>query len=335
MQKFLLLFLLFSNILAKAQEYKFNVFTQEEGLPQSYVYDLAQTKNGFLYVATGDGLAIYGGDKFQKQTTRQGLSENFCHSLFVDSKQRVWIGHFEGGVSFIENGKIKKIDIKNTTTAKVVGFAEDADGTVYYANSAGNIYGIKNISLFTLKTENIESINDIKIRNQQLFIASQSGLHYVDLKTKKINQSSLNQTNNKNITSIDFFKNNNLAVAIEGEGVEIYERKGDDFKLIKTIANELESSRKAIKDILVTQKNTLYISLSGEGFKKIDLNDKNEITKINKIEAKNGLKNSFINKFFIDLEDNLWLASYGGGLFQWYLNVLNYTTRVIYYLLIM
>lgn len=297
------------------QEYKFNVFNQEDGLPQNYVYDIAQSKNGFLYVATGDGLAIFDGLKFQKQTNRNGLSENFCNSLFYDSKNRLWIGHFEGGISYIENGKIKKIDTKNTTTSKITSFTEDKSGNIYYANTSGNIYLINNNTIKNFNSETLDPINEIKIKGDWLYIATQSGFKYVNITNKNSGYLSLLSSNYKNIQSFDFL-NNKIVITVEGEGLEIYDQKGSDLILIKSIIKEFENSRLLFKHVLYAKNNTLYVSLSGEGFKKLSFDNNFQLTKIKHINQKNGLKNTFINKFFIDYEDNLWLCSYGSGLFQ-------------------
>ncbi len=98
MRKSLLILFLAITGLVSSQEYKFNVFGQEEGLPQPYVYDIVQARNGYLYVATGDGLAEFGGNRIQRFSTKEGMSENYCSALMIDSKQSLWIGHFEGGV---------------------------------------------------------------------------------------------------------------------------------------------------------------------------------------------------------------------------------------------
>ncbi|MBK6522556.1 MAG: hypothetical protein IPG08_09560 [Sphingobacteriaceae bacterium] len=107
MKRHLLIFFIIVSAFAKAQEYKFNVFTQEQGLPQPYVYDLIQDKRGFLYIATGDGLALYGGKKMVKYTKKDSLAESYCSALFLDSKQNLWVGHFEGHVSKRTHDKFK------------------------------------------------------------------------------------------------------------------------------------------------------------------------------------------------------------------------------------
>jgi ligand-binding sensor domain-containing protein len=127
----------------KSQEYKFNVFTQEQGLPQPYVYDLVQDKRGFLYIATGDGLAVYGGKKMGKYTKKDSLTESYCSALFLDSKQNLWVGHFEGHVTRRVNDKFKKLKTNEEALARVVGFCEDSRGYVYFANAAGGLYVVK------------------------------------------------------------------------------------------------------------------------------------------------------------------------------------------------
>ncbi len=314
-----LFFLIFFLIPAyySSQEYKFNIFTQEEGLPQPYVYDIVQAKNGFLYAATGDGLGYYTGNTFKKINSIDGLTENFCSSLFIDSKQTLWVGHFEGGISFIRNNVIQKISTKNFASAKVISFAEGDNNTLYYATSAGSMYQIINDVITPFIKYDLASINEIKIKNNKLFAATQTGLMYFDLKDKNKTHTILVGTENKNITTVDVKNNGDVILGIDGEGVEFYKYYNSHYTLINKISVELNSSRKNIKDISFKNQNEIYISLSGEGIRTFNLNYKYDIIKESSIEEKHGLQNLYITKIFIDNETNLWFGTFGGGLYQY------------------
>lgn len=314
--KYLLLLLTLISFQVFGQEYKFNVFSQEEGLPQPYVYDIIQTKNGFLYVATGDGLAYYGGNKFNKLTSKNGLTENFCNSLFLDSKQTIWVGHFEGGISCIENDVIRKISTKDYPAAKIVSFAEDQNHVIYYASSSGGLYYITNKIVKPFIKYDFTPINEIKISKNILYVASQTGLMYFDLKDKNPSHKVLAGTENKNITTIDFNSKGDLIIGIDGEGIEIYGNKINTFILIEKISNQFNNVRKNIKDIYVKNDQELWISLSGEGLGVVKLDNDSKFIKIEKITEKNGLKNMYTTKIFSDYENKLWFGTFGGGLYQ-------------------
>ena len=46
----------------KPDQHTLNIFTTEDGLPQSSVMNLVQTKDGYLWMGTFEGLARYDGE---------------------------------------------------------------------------------------------------------------------------------------------------------------------------------------------------------------------------------------------------------------------------------
>ena len=69
-----------------AQTYNFKIFTEDNGLPQSYIYNINQGKYGFLNVSTGDGFSVFDGLKFTNYTKKDGLAENNSTCSFIDNK---------------------------------------------------------------------------------------------------------------------------------------------------------------------------------------------------------------------------------------------------------
>lgn len=314
MRKIIYILFTFVSVFVNAQEYKFNVYSQEEGLPQPYVYDIIQTQNGFLYVATGDGLASFGGYRFNKFTKRVGLSENYCSSLFSDSQYRIWIGHFEGGISCLENNKFRKINISDIQAAKIVGITEDSKKTIYYANAAGSIYTIKDDKVSPFIVDELPPINKIAIKGNVLFIASQEGLLTIDLNYEDKSYNAIGNTKDKNVTCIYFTRNNEIIAGIDGEGVEYIKQEGKDFKSLKTYGAELKSKRLNVKDVCIKNGYELWVSLNGEGLSVLKFNNDKEIDKQLTIGEINGLVSPFVSRLFVDKEDNLWIGTIGGGL---------------------
>ncbi len=236
MRKSLLLILMALAGLVKAQEYKFNVFGQEEGLPQPYVYDIVQAKNGYLFVATGDGLAAFGGNRFERFSTKDGMSENYCSALMLDSKQRLWIGHFEGGISVLENFKFKKLNTADLQMAKVVSFGEDSKQNIYYASTSGLIYAITEgkIKLFT--EEELPPINDMKIRDDKMYVATQEGLLMFDLSSRSRSSKTIEGTDGKNITTFELTPRNEIWIGIDGSSLEVLSKEKDVYKSVKTFS---------------------------------------------------------------------------------------------------
>ena len=77
-----------------------NVFQSLKGLSQSYVYDIIQDDNGFIWIATQDGLNRYDGKNFvyyrHDSTNKNSIADNFIRKLFIDNKKVLWVGTNEG-----------------------------------------------------------------------------------------------------------------------------------------------------------------------------------------------------------------------------------------------
>src|SRR6201995_682158 len=101
----LLSFILLSGATAKAQ-YRFESWTTDEGLPQNSVRSIIQTRDGYLWLTTFDGLVRFDGVRFKvfdKSNTR-GLSTNRFTSLYENGDGTLWAGTGDGGVTLYRGG---------------------------------------------------------------------------------------------------------------------------------------------------------------------------------------------------------------------------------------
>ena len=79
---------------------KFKHLTPSNGLSQSYVFDMVQDNDGYIWIATQDGLNKYDGAKFKYYRSNildpNSLADNYIRKLFKDSKGQIWIGTQNG-----------------------------------------------------------------------------------------------------------------------------------------------------------------------------------------------------------------------------------------------
>jgi hypothetical protein len=64
-------------------QYVHDVWTTNEGLPQDSVNAVAQTPDGYLWVATQEGLARFDGISFTTFDASHGIIDNFVYTLYV------------------------------------------------------------------------------------------------------------------------------------------------------------------------------------------------------------------------------------------------------------
>ena len=87
-------------------QFSHEVWLTENGLPQNTVHAIAQTRDGYIWIGTEEGLARFDGVKFtvfDKQNTPE-LKSNYIRTLLADRQGALWIGTAQGLVRML-NGK--------------------------------------------------------------------------------------------------------------------------------------------------------------------------------------------------------------------------------------
>ncbi len=99
---------------AQDQAWIQDAWTVEDGLPQNSVNDLAVDAQGFLWIATYDGLARFDGSRFTvfRSANAPGLPSNRVTTLSVAQDSTLWIGT-ESGVAAYRNGEFTTLSVED------------------------------------------------------------------------------------------------------------------------------------------------------------------------------------------------------------------------------
>jgi ligand-binding sensor domain-containing protein/signal transduction histidine kinase len=108
------------------------VWTIQNGLPTNDIQSLVQTRDGYLWVGTEDGLARFDGAQFQVFDKSSGkLPGNYIYCLFEDLRGALWIGT-NGGLVRYHSGKFEVIGAEaGLQDAFVYGVAQDQSGELW------------------------------------------------------------------------------------------------------------------------------------------------------------------------------------------------------------
>jgi diguanylate cyclase (GGDEF)-like protein len=87
----LLLCVLLAPLRSRAQQFTFRHYGQNEGLRNLDVFKMIQDKQGFLWIATENGLFRYDGSGFHRFTSADGIQEPLVVSLALDASGRIWV----------------------------------------------------------------------------------------------------------------------------------------------------------------------------------------------------------------------------------------------------
>lgn len=108
--------------------------TGEGLLPQSSIISMVQTRDGYLWLGTRNGLARFDGvhfTVFDESTTPQ-LSSIQTVKLFEDSQSNLWIGTESAGAMLVTNGQILNLNFgQGRRKGHLVSVCEDSLGAVW------------------------------------------------------------------------------------------------------------------------------------------------------------------------------------------------------------
>jgi len=105
----LLFLLIFAFGFIASAQYTVDNWNTDNGLPQNTVRTILQTRDGFLWFGSQDGLVRFDGVKFVTFNTAntKGLGSNRFTCLFEDTAGRLWAGTEDGGLIKYQNGVFK------------------------------------------------------------------------------------------------------------------------------------------------------------------------------------------------------------------------------------
>jgi signal transduction histidine kinase/ligand-binding sensor domain-containing protein len=115
----------------------------DRGLPQNTVTGIAQTRDGYLWISTLDGMAKFDGTRFKlfKAGNTPALGSGRIRFLFAGRQGEFWLATQEGGVVLFKNGRFTPLSLPPAQEARsaVVQLAEDDSGALWLSTEDGRV----------------------------------------------------------------------------------------------------------------------------------------------------------------------------------------------------
>ncbi|MEW6061285.1 MAG: two-component regulator propeller domain-containing protein [Bacteroidota bacterium] len=279
----------------------------EEGLPQSSVNSIIQTRDGYIWLATFGGLVRFDGigfDVFNSNTS--GIKSERILVLYEDRRGALWFGTEGGGVGRMFQGKVSTFGIAEGLPGEVVtSLVEDSAGTLWVGTMDGGVGMIVNESASTaafnkrLPDHAIKSI--LTAGHGSLWICTEVLVHVVG-------------------TSVTIYK---PVYDIPGSQVNAVKEDsqgklwiGTDKGLVQFVNGRFEVVTPArgkppenIWRIMEDRQGTLWLSSSNGLYQY----DKQVVDYYGKSD---GLIDLTVKSVFEDREGSLWVGTNAGGLHQ-------------------
>lgn len=275
-----LLFTLSLQFAGANQNLIFRKLGVQDGLAGANVSCFLQDHNGFMWMATNNGLSRYDGYnfvnyRFNSKDTNSVVNNDIL-SLLEDNSQTMWIG----------------------TVSGLQRYNSSRDNFTYF-NLPDGYYSIKTL---------FQDSRGI------LWIGSMGGgLYFFNDSTQRVEKYNYKALNYATINAFAEDNKGNMWVGTEYSGVHIFDIKSGEFKNIENIINKsVQFGNKKVGSIAISRDATVWIGTYGNGLYVID----SQWKEIKKAEYGDLLNQAqWISSLHCDSKNNLWIADDGKGLF--------------------
>ncbi|UII33182.1 histidine kinase [Fulvivirga ulvae] len=183
----LIVFLSLLPLILPAQQRPIKKYTTNDGLGHSIVYFTTQTKDGALWFSTDNGLTRYDGKAFKNFTAKDGLKSNFVFGL-LETDTALLISSFGAGIARYKHGKgVQVCQFQNNVRypvsiqANKVGlWVTDRERVLYKLNPAGGFSTVKS------GDDKLHSFKMIELSSGDILSAG-NGIHKYDSQTETFN----------------------------------------------------------------------------------------------------------------------------------------------------
>lgn len=315
---FLVVYLSISLGVCAQNQIEFERLNEGDIATQSITYAIKQDNAGNIWMATEEGVIKYGASFSYTYNIQRGLPKevnNRVHTVFIDSKNRVWIGTDLGVCIFDEAlNTFKYVSPKDILKPTIVkGFCEDNNGNIWIGAFNGLwCYNTNNKELTNATKEinsgtiNIQAL--ISGANNKILIGTPEGLLTYNLQTQSLTP----QTSKEfNVFSIIRDKSNYL-IGTKSKGIY---KLDNQFKTISNIALPTKTFKNyPIRAIEKDANSNFYIATDGAGIYHLNSNYKLVNHFYHSEDNLNSLSSNGVYDILVDNENIIWVATYGGGI---------------------
>ncbi len=154
----------------KAQ-YRIDQWTADDGLPQNSVNGIVQTSDGYLWLATVDGLARFDGARFTvfNKSNSPGIINNRFTALFEDAGGDLWAGTEASGLVRYHNGHFS--NYRGGDGKRINWISSDAVGNPMILLKEADLFHFLDgeLSPIAQQTNILKSIRVVRQQNSRIY----------------------------------------------------------------------------------------------------------------------------------------------------------------------
>jgi signal transduction histidine kinase/ligand-binding sensor domain-containing protein/CheY-like chemotaxis protein len=280
----------------------------EQGLPQNSVTSVLQTRDGYLWLGTQEGLVRFDGVRFTIFDTRNTpeIGHNFVLTLMEDRRGTLWIGTY-GGVTRLAGGRFTHFSTKDgLPNEQVRTILEDHSGRLWVGTLGGGAATfdgarfVQPPALARLAPKRIRAI--VEDARNTLWMATEDGLVRVENGDVRI-LGPADGLPSGDVRALLLDPDGTLWLGTDGGGLIRY--AGGVFTAWTTrngLSNDL------VRALYRDRSGSLWIGTWGGGVQRMGHG------LLSTLSTREGLASDQIWAFYEDREGSLWIGTDAGGL---------------------
>ena len=264
-----------------AQQYHFENFTLENGLPQANIYCIFQDSRSYLWLGTeGSGACRFDGRNFIVFNRDKGMAGDVVRSIIEDKLGRLWFGT-DSGVTVYNGKKFFTINEKNGLSSNTVVCLYRDKTDSLWIGTAGSAGGLNKVISF----------NDDSAK----------------LAVYGVNEG----LSNNNIFTVCEDNYNRLWIGTFGGGINILDKKGNSPPVLLTTLHNFPSDH--ILTIRSDSKGDLWIGTYDKGVIKISVTDDLADCRIESVSEKQSIPGNTVWSI-LEGPDDMWFGTNENGI---------------------
>lgn len=280
------------------------VWDSTNGLPHNTAQSIVQTADGYIWVATWEGLARFNGREWKvfDRDVIPGLSDNGIRALLAAKDGRLWVGSARDGLFSYFNGKWAAIPYENVSgQAQITALFEDKEQRIWIATASQTILSLQpDGSLKRYKLELTDAANSALGFEQDaegnIWLATRVGL--AKLNNEKFELANVFTAPIKSVSALAKYTDGTL-LAVTDQG--LFKQLGKAF--LPFPGGETLGGEHPVESILVESAGRIMFGTQSEGLFCLCNG------RLEHFDTKNGLVNNRIATLFLDKEKSLWIGT--------------------------
>ncbi len=291
-------------------QFSHQAWQSEDGLPQNTIHAIVQTSDGYVWLATQEGLVRFDGVKFTvfDRTNTAELPTNHIQTLYVAKDGTLWIATLGGGLTGFNDGRFRLYTRQDGLSSdSVMAITEDGEGALWLATQGGGLdrFHAERFMTYT-PGDGLGSLSVTSVAvdtNGIVWAGTTGGLSRFE-QGRFTTFTARDGLADTSVATLAVAPDGSLWIGTTGGLTRLHNRQFTTFTTRDGLLHDV------VLSLFVDDGGTLWIG-TGRGVNRLHDGMFTALT------SANGLTSENVTAIFEDREGSYWVGTNGGGLNRW------------------